>query len=400
MTEKMTIVKMTKEFGKVPFIYLDNASTTFPKPECVYKFMNSFYRQYGVNPGRAKGYAYQQAEIILSRTRSRLTRFFNSRNHNRLVFTYNATDALNMIISGILKNGDHVVTTNLEHNAVIRPLNHLALKINIEVDWVSCDRYGFIDPDDIKKRIKKNTKLVIVNHCSNVIGTIQPVTDIGKICGKAGVIFAIDAAQTAGVIPIDMEKSNIDVIAFTGHKSLLGPMGIGGLQIKNRINIEPIRFGGTGILSEKKYQPEQFPYYLECGTLNMVGVAGLFAAQDYLDEKGVSNIYRHEMKLAKMLYQGLRPIKKIILYNKPVMGTHIGMISFGIKGITPEKIGSILESKYGIYSRAGLHCAPLIHKHIGTITGGTVRLSIGPFNTATEIEKTILAISEIASQRQ
>jgi len=390
------ITRATKEFRRTSFVYLDNASTTFPKPDCVYKFMNAFYRQYGVNPGRAKGYAYQQAETILERTRDKLTRFFHSENRNRLIFTYNATDSLNMIINGILKNGDHVITTALEHNAVIRPLNHLALRMHINVDWIGFDKKGFIDPADIKKKIKKNTKLVIVNHCSNVIGSIQPIKDIGEICTKAGVIFALDAAQTAGVVPIDMEKSHIDVVAFTGHKSLLGPMGIGGMQIRDGVKIEAVRFGGTGILSQERYQPEKFPYYLECGTINMVGVAGLFAAHDYIFEKGIENIYKHEMKLAKMLCNELRKIDNVVLYNEPVMGKHTAIISFRIKGLDVDKTGAMLETRYGIYSRTGLHCAPLVHDNIGTMPDGTVRLSIGPFNTAVEIQRTIQAISEIA----
>jgi len=398
MTKKKIIKKAAKEFDRASFIYLDNASTTFPKPDCVYKFMNAFYRQYGVNPGRAKGYAYQQAETILETTRNKFTRFFHSRNHKRLIFTYNATDSLNMIISGILKKGDHVITTALEHNAVIRPLNHLALRMRINVDWIEFDKKGFINPADIKAKIRKNTKLVIVNHCSNVLGTIQPVKDIGEICTKAGVIFAIDAAQTAGIVPIDMEKSHIDIVAFTGHKSLLGPMGIGGMHIRDGVNIEAVRFGGTGILSEEKYQPEKFPYYLECGTINMVGVAGLFAAHDYLLEKGIENIYKHEMKLAKTLCNGLRRIDNVVLYNEPAIGKHIALISFRIKGLDSDKIGIMLETRYGIYSRTGLHCAPLVHKNIGTIPSGTVRLSIGPFNTAVEIEKTLEAINEIATQ--
>ena len=399
MAIKMPTLKKTRGPNRLPFTYLDNGSTTCPKPEIVYQYMSSFYRCYGVNPGRSKGHAFERAEQLLDQTRRRLTDFFNGQDHLRLIFTYNVTDALNMIINGIVKTGDHVITSHVEHNAVIRPLNHLARKISIDVDWVPLDKRGFIDPADIKKRIRNNTKLVIINHGSNVIGTIQPIAEIGRICARTGVIFAIDAAQTAGVVPIDMKKNHIDIVAFTGHKSLLGPMGIGGMQISSRVDIEATRFGGTGILSELPYQPEKFPNYLESGTPNMIGVAGLFAAQEYLKQRGIDAIYRHEMRLAKKLHDGLQKIKGITLYNEPRLDTHVGMISFNLEGKKAGEVGAILSEKFDIYSRPGLHCAPLVHRHLGTIQGGTVRLSIGPFNTAAEIDKTIHAVCEIARMK-
>lgn len=379
-----------------PFIYLDNGSTTFPKPECVYDYMNVFYRTCGVNPGRSKGKAFEEAERVLALTRKKLCRLFHAPDPHRLIFTYNVTDALNMIINGILKDGDHVITSQLEHNAVIRPLNHLRRKIQLRVDWIPLDQQGFIDPDDIKKKISKKTKLVIINHGSNVIGTIQPIAEIGRICHHHGVIFAIDAAQTAGIVPIDLEQHHLDIIAFTGHKSLLGPMGIGGMYIRDKIAIEATRFGGTGILSELKYQPEKFPNYLESGTPNMVGVAGLFAAQNYLEEKGISNIYRHEMRLVKLLYEGLSEIDHIILYNKPEEHKHVAIISFNLQGMKPGLLGSLLAEKYGIYSRPGLHCAPMVHQHLGTLPDGTVRLAVGPFNKQKDINKTIQAVKKIS----
>lgn len=381
-----------------PFIYLDNGSTTFPKPECVYDYMNVFYRTCGVNPGRSKGKAFEEAERVLALTRKKLCRLFHAPDPHRLIFTYNVTDALNMIIAGILKDGDHVITSCLEHNAVIRPLNHLARKIRLQIDWIPLDKNGFIDPDDVKKKLRRPTKLVIINHGSNVIGTIQPISEIGHLCRQAGAIFAIDAAQTAGVIPIDLEKQQLDIIAFTGHKSLLGPMGIGGMYIREKIAITATRFGGTGILSELKYQPEKFPNYLESGTPNMVGVAGLFAAQNYLEEKGIDHIYRHEIKLAKMLHDGLEQIDHVVLYNKPEESRHVGMISFNLKGIKPGELGSVLAEKYGIYSRPGLHCAPMVHQHLGTMPDGTVRLAVGPFNTQNDIKQTINAVQAISKK--
>ena len=401
MKNKKVVSKLSKistqKLCEIPFIYLDNASTTFPKPECVYDFMNSFYRRYGVNPGRSKGYAYQQAENVLNGTRERLTRMFNGSDPKRLIFTYNATDSLNMIINGILRYGDHVVTTTIEHNSVLRPLNHLARDRKIKVSFVSFDKDGFVNPEDIKKKIRKKTKLVIVNHGSNVLGTIQPITEIGALCHKKGVVFAIDASQTAGVIPIDIKKMHIDVVAFTGHKSLLGPMGIGGFYVRQGVDIKPTRFGGTGILGQDKFQPREFPYYLECGTVNMVGVAGLYSSVNYLNQKGVDDIYRHEIELARLLYDGLRKIDEVILYARPSINSHLGVFSFNIRGRESSEVGNILDTKYHICSRPGLHCAPLVHEQIGTIPNGTVRLSMGPFNTKTEINVVIQAVAEIAA---
>jgi len=400
MKSRTTSRKIIKKCPSKSFVYLDNGSTTFPKPECVYMEINSCHRRCGVNPGRSKGFLFSQAEEILSQARKRLTRFFNGEDHRRLIFTYNVTDALNMVINGIVKSGDHVITTRLEHNAVIRPLNHLALKIKIDVDWVPLDRRGYIDPADVRKRIKKRTKLVVVNHASNVIGTVQPVSEIGAVCRRAGVIFAIDAAQTAGVIPIDMKKSNIDIVAFTGHKSLLGPMGIGGMQISERVKIDATRFGGTGILSELRFQPTQFPNYLEPGTPNLLGAAGMCAAQDYIQRRGIGDIFRHESDLARRLHAGLSKIPGVTLYNDPNAGPHVGIISFRVQGIKPQETSEILAQCYNIYSRAGLHCAPLVHKHLGTMPDGTVRLSIGPFNTGKEIDITIRAVAEMARRAQ
>ncbi len=380
------------------FIYLDNASTTFPKPEAVYKFITSFYKKFGVNPGRSRGYAFREAEKILNRTRERLTKMFNGTDSNRLVFTYNATDALNMVINGLVKMGDHVITTKLEHNSVLRPLNHVARDKGIEVDFVPFDQNGFVAPEDIEKKIKGNTRLVIVNHASNVIGTIQPIKEIGAICRKKGVVFAIDAAQTTGAIPIDIEKMNIDIVAFTGHKSLLGPMGIGGLYVREGIKISPTRFGGTGIRSQERFQPEDFPYCLECGTVNMVGVAGLYASLDYLNRRGLTNIHRYEMKLTRLLVDELQKIDRVVLYCSEISKNHLPLISFNIRGFKARDTGALLDEKYHIYHRAGLHCAPLVHEQLGTAPEGTVRFAIGPFNTRKDIETAIEAVRAIAAQ--
>ena len=291
-------------------IYFDNAATAWPKPESVYKFMIDFYRRTGVNPGRSGFDLALEAGSLLDRLRKRLTKFFGGDEDapERLCFGYNATDALNLIIAGSLVSGDHVITTNLEHNSVIRPINHLVRDGGVTATFVPFDGAGFVHPDDIAGAIRPNTRLVIVNHGSNVIGTVQPVKEIGRICRERGITFAIDTAQTAGVIPINMKEMNIDVLAFTGHKALMGCMGIGGLCVRQHVHLGQTRSGGTGVRSAYPYHLEEYPWRMEFGTPNMVGVAALWAGQEWLDGNGVEAIHAREMRLARKLVDGLRQI--------------------------------------------------------------------------------------------
>jgi selenocysteine lyase/cysteine desulfurase len=258
-------------------IYLDNAATSYPKPDRVYDFMCEFYKSHGVNPGRSGFDAALEAEQMVFGTRKMLTEFFNGTDPNYLTFSYNASDSLNMVVQGMCEKGDHVVTTNVEHNSVLRPLYHLKHDGIIDVTYVPFDEDGYVDPEDIRKAIRKNTKLVIVNHASNVIGTVQPIGEMGRICREAGVCFAVDASQTAGARPIDVDEMGIDILVFTGHKCLLGPTGIGGSYIRPDIPIRGTRYGGTGVRSAHPFHLDEFPYRMECGTLNIVGVAGLRA---------------------------------------------------------------------------------------------------------------------------
>ncbi|MEW6685923.1 MAG: aminotransferase class V-fold PLP-dependent enzyme [Candidatus Edwardsbacteria bacterium] len=389
---------LDKEFEIENFVYLDNASTTYPKPSEVYDFMYTFFKTCGVSPGRSECDASKEAGKLLSKTRQSLTNFLGGSDASRLVFTYNATDSLNMIINGIVKEGSHVITTNLEHNSVIRPLHHLAREKSIEVDYVPFDKNGFVHPDEFERKIKKTTVLVIMNHGSNVIGTVQPVKEIGKICRENSVAFAIDASQTAGVVPIDVKEMNIDIVAFTGHKSLLGPMGIGGLYLREGIDIEPSRFGGTGVSSEERFQPREYPHRLECGTTNMLGVAGLYMGQKYITQQGLENIHQKEMSLLKLLCEGLKEIKGVKLYCADSLKDHIAVLSFDINGYNPVDVGNRLNIDYNICSRTGLHCAPLVHEQLGTFPTGTVRFGLGPFNTEEEILYAIKGIREIATR--
>jgi cysteine desulfurase / selenocysteine lyase len=380
-------------------IYLDNGATSFPKPEEVYTFMDYFYRNFGVNPGRSGYDLCMESGEVVEDTRKLLCRFFNGRDPNRLVFSYNSTDALNLAIFGMLRSGDHAVTTTLEHNSVLRPLYHLAQHQGVEVDHVPFNGKGFIDPDDFVRRFKKNTRLAVINHGSNVIGTVQPVRPIGRKCREMGIPLLIDASQTAGKIPIDIEDLGVDVVAFTGHKSLLGPVGIGGLYVREGIEIRHTRAGGTGVRSAVRAHLDEYPYRLEYGTLNTIGVAGLKAGVTWLEKKGMAELFRHEMELTRMLRDGLREIDGVTLYCQDDLDGHISVLLFNIDGLEAQNTGTILDVDFSIACRTGLHCAPMVHEQLGTDKiHGAVRFGIGPFNTEAHIRTAIEAVGEIARQ--
>ncbi len=380
-------------------IYLDNSATTFPKPAEVYDFMNDFYRHHGVNPGRSGFDAAIETGELVSDTRKMLTQLFNGgSDSNRLTFSYNATDSLNIIIQGIVEKGMHVITTMLEHNSVLRPLYSLEQKGLCEVTYLPFDERGYVNPDDVKKAIKSNTKLMVCTHCSNVIGTIQPLKEIGKICKENGVIFVVDGSQGAGAVDIDMQENNIDVYCFTGHKCLMGPTGIGGSYVREGVNIHHTRYGGTGVRSAVPGHLEEYPYRLETGTINLLGIAGLHAGVKWITQKGIMNIHHEEMRLWKKLRDGLREIEGVTIYCATSIENQNPVISFNIKGFDASDVGTMLDVDYDIACRTGLQCAPKVHVGIGTFDmHGTVRLSIGAFNTDAEIETAIAAVKEIAA---
>jgi cysteine desulfurase/selenocysteine lyase len=381
-------------------IYLDNAATAFPKPKMVHEFMFQFYQEHGVNPGRSGYDMCIATEEIVHATRKMLTKFFNGKDPNRLTFSYNASDSLNHIIQGMLGKGDHAITTKVEHNSVLRPLNCLERDGVIEQTRVPFDKRGFVNPEDIRRAIRPNTKLVVVNHGSNVIGTVQPVAEIGKICREKGVYFAVDTSQTAGVIPIDVEAMKIDLAAFTGHKSLMGPTGIGGSYVREDVPIRATRSGGTGVHSAYPYHLDEFPYRLEIGTLNIIGVAGLNAGQRWLEEEGMDNIHRRETALWDKLRRGLQEIEGVVTYCADGTENHLPVLSFNIEGWEASDVGTMLDVDYGIACRTGLQCAPLVHEHLGTDKiKGTVRLSVGPFNVEEHIDRAIEAVMEIAAMK-
>jgi cysteine desulfurase/selenocysteine lyase len=389
---------MDLSFDSSAIVYLDNASTTFPKPKEVLDATLDAYARFGLNPGRSGYDLCPVTGELVAETRRELTRFFGGSDPERLVFAFNATDALNMAIQGIAESGDHVVSTTIEHNSVIRPLNHLAREHRVSVEFVPVGSDGWVDPAEIARRLKRNTKLVVVNHGSNVIGTVQPLEEIGRACRRRGVLFLVDASQTAGVVPIDVETLGIDVLAFTGHKSLLAPTGIGGLVVRDGVSIRPTRFGGTGVDSVNPYQPEEYPNRLEAGTSNLLGIAGLHFAQGYIAKRGMANILRHEMELFATLQQGLGEIEGVRLLGTTSLENRLPVLSFSLAGRDPAEVGTVLGSNYGIATRTGLHCAPLIHRQMGTGECGTVRLSVGPMNAASDVEATIAAVAEIAAQ--
>jgi len=381
-------------------IYLDNAATSFPKPEDTYVFMDRFYRSHGVNPGRSGYDLCMEAGQLVDDTRKLLTAFFNGTDPNRLVFSYNSTDALNLALFGMIGRGDHVVTTALEHNAVLRPLHHLSVEVGVEVEHVPFDARGFVDPDEVARRFKANTRLVAVNHASNVIGTVQPIAEIGRLCRERDIRLVVDASQTAGKLPIDVQAMNIDVLAFTGHKSLMGPTGIGGMYVREGVEIRHTRAGGTGVRSAQRSHLDEYPWRLEYGTPNVVGIAGLHAGLKWILERGLASIEAHEARLLRMLVEGLRAVPGVTLYCQDDLADHIAVMIFNIDGFEAGDTGTVLDVDHDIACRTGLHCAPRVHEQIGTDRiHGAVRLGIGPFNTDDHIAAAIRAVREIAASR-
>ncbi len=375
-------------------IYFDNAASSWPKPGGVTKAMENYLNDFSANPGRSGHKLARQAGNVVLGTRQRLAALINSPSSERIVFTLNATEALNTAILGSVETQDHVITTTMEHNSVLRPLNYAA-KQGVEVEIITCNRNGLVDPDKIRSAIKQNTKLIAVGHASNVTGSIQPIEEIGEIARGADIPFLLDAAQTAGAVPIDVQKQNVSLLAITGHKSLLGPQGTGALYVADGLTVNPLKYGGTGSYSELEEQPFEFPDYLESGTLNGVGIAGLGAALSYIEERGLSEIINYKKNLVYQLINGLKGINNIQIYGHVNGVETVPVVSFSVSGCDSSEIAFILDSVYDMAVRPGLHCAPLAHKTIGTFPEGTIRVSLSVFNTKDEVAAFISAIKEI-----
>jgi len=376
---------------------MDNAATSFPKPECVYTAVDHFNRYLGGNPGRGTHSHTLKAGSILLDAREALGRLFNIDDSSRIAFTANITEALNTGIKGLLQPGDHVITTSMEHNSVARPIYALTRK-GVEWTAVPCGPGGILDPELVKKAIKANTRLICMLHASNLIGTIMPIAEIGKIARDRGIVFMVDSAQTAGVLEVDVKKQCIDILTFTGHKGLFGPQGTGGIYVKPGLEINPLKEGGTGSLSESLEQPDWMPDRLESGTPNTPGIAGLLAGVNYILEIGRANILMHEQKLTAMLLEGLQGINGVQMYGPADRSQRTAVIAFNIEDMDCGELSMNLEFEYGITTRSGLHCAPMAHQTLETMQRGACRLSPGFFTTEAEIQKVLEAIHKIAHQ--
>ena len=376
-------------------IYLDNAATSFPKPEAVYQALDGFARRSLANPGRAGHKMALAAERALDDGRHLLNQLFHGKGPERFAFTLNGTDALNMAFKGVLADGDHVVTTDLEHNSVSRPLRALELAGRITLTRVPADGGGTVNPDDVRQAITPRTRLVALTHASNVLGTVQPIAEVGRIAREHDLLFLVDAAQTAGVVPVDVQEMNIDLLAFPGHKSLLGPTGTGALYVGPRARLRPWREGGTGGDSSSETQPREFPYYLEGGTPNVLGVAGLAAGIQYVQEQGIDKIHAHEVALVEQLWRRLDELGSYQVFGHRDGSCRVGTLSFRSAALPAAELGGILDQAFDIAIRPGLHCAPYIHRALKTFPDGTVRVSPGPFNTADDIDQLVRALAEI-----
>jgi len=376
-------------------IYFDNAATSWPKPLGVLESMQKYLRENGANPGRSGHKMSMAANEIVEETRELLSTMFKLNKPDRVIFTLNATDALNMAIKGLIKPGNHVVTSSMEHNSVTRPL-HVLSQQGVNVTKVSCGMDGSFDLKQLESALQEDTKAIVILHASNVAGTLMPISEIGKIAKQRGITLIVDAAQTAGVFNIDMELMHIDLLAVPGHKGLMGPPGTGVLLLGSNVKLDTLREGGTGSYSDTPGQPEVLPEKYESGTLNTVGIAGLNAGIKWLLNTGLAEIKRHEMELATRFLQGAGQIKGLTIYGPRDAGKQAAVVSFALKGKDSVDVGGALDKQYSIAARAGLHCAPDAHRTLGTFDKKLVRFSWSYFNTAEEVDSALNALDEIS----
>jgi len=381
-------------------VYFDNAATSYPKPKTVLKAMKYYFEKVGGSPGRSGHRMSISASRLIEDVRETVAKVFNCPDTSRIIFTKNITEAINICLFSLLKSGDNIVTTSIEHNSVMRPIRYLEQN-GISVSIVNCFPDGSIDPNAVSRKINKKTKLVISTHASNVIGTILPIEEIALITKEKNIPFLIDCAQTAGAIPIDidLQKFTNCILGFTGHKGLLGPTGTGGMCIGTDVNISSLIHGGTGSNSDKDIQPDFLPDKLESGTINIVGIAGLKAGIDFLINEGIPKVREHEKNLVNIFIKNTDQIKSIKIYGTKDPDKQIGLISFNVKNLSPSEVCFLLDYKYSIMSRTGLHCNPNAHKTIGTFPDGTVRFSFSYFNTVDQVKKSILALKELSMNK-
>lgn len=380
-------------------IYVDNGATTFPKPKSVIDKIMDCSLHYAGNPGRSGHKMALKMDLEIYETREKLCKFINGSNPLNLIFTFNGTDGLNLAIKGVIKKGDHVITTSMEHNSVLRPLNELRKENIIDLTIVYADKYGYLDVNKIFEQVKDNTNLIVTTHMSNVFGTIVDVEKIGKFCRENGILYLVDAAQSIGVLDVDVEKMNIDLLAFPGHKALFGPMGTGGLYIREGIKVRPLKQGGTGSFSQDINQPQIYPDSLESGTPNGVGIVALGAGIDFINEVGLCNIRNHENELKNHFIERLKANDDVILYG--TLDKRQGsVVSLNIKNMDSSEVAFILNDEFDIYTRPGFHCAPLAHKTVGTDKLGAVRFSFGYFNTIEDVDSCVYALEKIIERNK
>jgi cysteine desulfurase/selenocysteine lyase len=381
-------------------IYLDNAATSWPKPAAVYDAVDRYQRENGSPSGRGSSRHAEEVQREIARTRRAIAELVGLDEPSRVIFTNSGTDSLSTAIFGLLRSGDHVVTTVCEHNSVLRPLRYLADNFDVSVSYVPSDGEGFVSPDDIRGALKSNTRMVAVVHGSNVTGAIQPINEIGKIVAEHGAYFLVDAAQTLGEMPISFQDYQADMIAAPGHKGLLGPLGTGVLGLSERAakELKPFRFGGTGTSSDADSQPDELPHKFEAGNLNVPGLVGLGASLAGFDAAKVQKYKHHHQMLAGRLLSGLEAINGVTIHGPGSVKCRTSVVSFTVKGYDPQEFAAVLEMSAGVECRAGLHCAPRMHDSLGTlVSGGTVRLSPGWATTAEEIDFALVAIAHAAS---
>jgi cysteine desulfurase family protein len=380
-------------------IYLDNAATSWPKPAGVARAVSAALTRCAGNPGRTSHHLAMDAAALIQECREQLAQLFCIANPLRICFTSNATEALNLAIKGVLAPGDHAICSSMEHNSVWRPLTALAER-GVELSIAEASSSGIVDVKTVDALVRPNTKLIAILHASNVNGAIQPVAEIGALARAHGIPFLVDASQSAGAIPIDVQAMRIDLLAFPGHKGLLGPQGTGGLYVSEEVNLRPLKEGGTGSESNSSHQPSFYPDRLESGTLNLPGIAGLSESVRYLLQKGVERIARKEAKRTGLLLAGLAKIEGVAVYGPPIGLPRAPVVSFNIRGMDPVTVAAELERRADIACRPGWHCAALAHRTQGTHKTGTVRFSLGAFTTMVEIDSALSAVAEIAEKNQ
>ncbi len=383
-------------------IYLDNAATTWPKPEAVYEAVDRYQRHLGASPARGVYAEALEADRVIDSARAAVAELLDAEGPARIVFTLNGTDSLNLAIHGVLSGGGHVVTSAADHNSVLRPLRWLEDRGRIDATRVDCDADGLVDPDDVRRAIRPDTRLVALIHASNVTGILQPVAEVGRIAREHGALFLVDAAQSLGHVPISVRAMRIDLLAAPGHKGLLGPLGTGLLYVRPGVEqlMGPLRQGGTGTHSDEDRQPDEMPHKYEPGNHNAAGIAGLLAAVRFLEDRTLASIRRHEMDLTERLVEGFCGISGVTLFGPRDPRDRVGVVSIRVAGLSPGHVAALLEAGHRIQVRAGIHCAPRMHAALGTLDhGGTVRFSLGPFNTSEHVDAAIEAVRGIAQRR-